>query len=132
MFNLDIILIDLSLKSDFEKIIENNELSGHISPESLISFKKDGYLRVWVDRKSIEIVAYTTTKKSGLVINNNFFKYLNDMTPIKEDVEKVDVDKTQFIDVDDYLSVDMILDKISDKGIKSLTKDELEFLERNS
>jgi len=127
MFNLDIILIDLTLNNDFEKIIIDNNLSNLIKPEALQSFKNGGYLKIWVDIKSIEVVAFTSIHKKGMIINNDFMTYLKEMRPLKEGKE---IKKESVFNSD--LTIDTILDKISASGIKSLTKEEYSFLKKNN
>lgn len=124
MFGLDIILIDLSLVQDFFRVIEDNKLSGKVSVEALKNFKENGYLKIWIDPKTIEVIAFTSSKKSGLIINNDFIKYLKEMEPLREFLVKDIV-------ISDF-SIDQILDKISERGVGSLTPDELNYLGENS
>lgn len=130
MFQLGIIVIDLTLGNNFQRVVEDNDLSGKVSPEALASFKKNGYLKIWIDPQSVEVIAYTSSKKSGLIINNDFVSYLKDMPTIREK-EMVSINEPTLNDIG-VLTIDKILDKISESGMKSLTKVELKFLQENS
>jgi len=75
--------------------------------------------KIWVNPTNGFIVAYEDYE--GYKFSDNFIKHLMDLEPLN-------VYKNQ---LENILRVDSILDKISRSGIKSLTNEELAYLESN-
>lgn len=85
--------------------------------------------KVWIDSKTYAIVAYETTTHQ--MIHDVFASFLNEMPSVDRNYKHDTTSLTQSQPVTP-LTLDGILDKISSKGMKSLTKFELEFLESQS
>lgn len=126
LFSHNVILIDLTgIKNTmFKDLLEDNGLGDSISPEMLLAFKKDGYNKLWVDKQTLEIIAYIFNGSKEITINERYVSFLKKIKPISLKKESNEV-------VENY-TVDSILDKISINGMESLSKKELNFLKRNS
>jgi len=103
---------------DFENLLEQNDLI-RIDAGACYNLMLDGYTKIFLDKNTSKIVGYChQTDKKLIQISEDFVLYLKNMNSINFKREK--------------LSIDSILDKISQYGIKSLTKTEEEFLKNNS
>jgi hypothetical protein len=118
-FSNNIILIDLSKqKSDlFKDLLKDNNLSGKICPDTLSKFKSDGYIKLWIDSKTYDIIAFTTKQnKKDIQFSLIFKSYMRSIKHLK--IKEKDICQ----------NIDSILDKISLSGMGSLTPSELKFL----
>ena len=109
-----------SLK-DFERLVQSNGYTfDSMNPQKLFDLKKEGFLKIFVDKNTFEVIASTHKSDRNLIkLNLNFENFLkNDKS----------IDFVNNIN----LSLDDILDKISDAGIDSLNKFEKSFLENQS
>lgn len=105
---------------DFEKVLEDNQLH-KIEAESLYQLMLEGYTKIFVDKETLKIIGYCHIVDKKLIqISEEFILFLKDMNSIT------------FKNNKNNLTVDSILDKISQYGIKSLTQQEKEFLKNNS
>lgn len=89
-----------------------------LSSESFISDKEKGFKKLWINTDSEDIVAFT--KRNDKIQTTKSFA--NSLSLINE--FKIGEIKTEII-----LDLDVILDKISNYGIKSLVKEEKDFLD---
>ena len=146
----NIVCIDLRTLNG--KSLDRVAKANNISFESLEALKKEGVVKVWIDlaTDNRNYVAFLfkgekdiTVKPAYCPISKREIKALVNITPYvyKKDV-KVNVDVKEannveisnvtiddlIADFDVVLDVDTILEKISDTGMKSLTKAELDFL----
>lgn len=85
--------------------------------------------KVWIDTKTLGIVAYETTTHQ--MIHDVFANFLNEMTPVDRNYQHQVISPT-FSESVTPLTLDSILDKISSKGMKSLTELEIKFLDSQS
>ena len=121
----DIICVDLT-------VLDKNQLKDfcstyNFSYEGILDFKEKTYAKLWITKQGI-CMAFTLTKKNSFNIKdfdtikafNGFLKELGTMEPYQVIVEPV------------ILDVDVILEKISKYGIKSITLEERHFLDINS
>jgi len=120
----DIICVDLT-------VLDKNQLKDFcstykLSYEGILDFKEKTYAKLWITKQGI-CMAFTLTKKNYFNIKdfdtikafNGFLKELSTMEPYQVIVEPV------------ILDVDVILEKISKYGIKSITLEERHFLDIN-
>lgn len=105
---------------DFQKVLDDNELF-KIDAESCYNLMLDGYTKIFVDKNTLKIIGYCHSVDKKLIqISEDFVVYLKDMNSISFKGKKHN------------LTIDGILDKISQYGIESLTHNEKEFLKNNS
>jgi len=147
-------VICVSLKSHNESQLDAIGATYNISLDSLMKAKNDGCKKLWVhigggiviaglDTDNIDDVYFSpeylpmTAKVRKAILAIKPVKTPKMPTKTKVKVDNVDVDN--FVDITSLideafsnLDVDAILDKISAKGMNSLTKKELEFLKNSS
>ena len=134
-------IICINLKSHNEDQIQSIAMYYNISYEFLLEIKGDGIRKIWLPIGGGYNVAMLDTKNIEDVY---FFPHYLPMTartrkailsiePVKTPKKIKNVTKN--IDINPIvvvkstpLTLDFVLDKINAKGLKSLTKDELEFL----
>lgn len=115
---LSIHLTKFNSVSEIEKALSDNNITNFCA-KKLFEHKKNGYLKVFFDKTTQRIIAYThKDDKKKIQLQTEFKDYLKNLKSIS--TKKKD------------LSLDNILDKISESGIDSLTKREKSFLETNS
>lgn len=103
---------------DFENLLDQNDLT-RIDAQACYDLMLDGYTKVFLDKNTSRIIGYChQTDKKLIQITEEFVLHLKNMNSINIQRKK--------------LSIDSILDKISQYGIESLTKTEEEFLKNNS
>jgi hypothetical protein len=108
---------------DFRKMLIDNGLSAFIEAKVLVNLKHDGYLKLWLDNQTFRTIAWTQhPDKKRVHFSDDYQQYLKDMNSLT------------FIDTQDQsvLNLDVILDKIANSGIESLTSYEKEFLDKCS
>jgi hypothetical protein len=86
----------------------------------LFMFKEGGIAKIWVNLDTKDVVAFTTKKDSTIQLGHEFSEKLSKMTPYQ-------LPKKEKI-IDSVLDLDTILEKISAKGINSLTNEEKNYL----
>ena len=119
-FSEPFILINLKKLSDLKKIKELLKLHNieDSSAKEILEMREDGYLRLYLDKKTHYLVAFTHEDNKGkLEFTEEFLKFVKRMHPIGFP--------------DNELNVDDILDKISETGLESLTKREKKWLRKN-
>ncbi len=105
---------------DYEKLLLDNGLD-KIDAEALYNLKMDGYTKIFIDQGTFKIIGYCHFLDKKLIqISEDFVLHLKNM-------DSISYNKTQ-----KNLTIDSILDKISEKGIDSLTTQEVNFLNNNS
>jgi len=117
MKNLNVFCIDLT-KFNNEKLVEVAKNCG-VDSEALINNKKSGFVKIYIDKTSGKIIAFTTKKNKEVVYTSALTEMLSSITPITIVKEPV------------MLTVDGILDKIGKYGIGSLSVNEKAFLDNN-
>lgn len=118
--NFEIIILDLrrySTVDELKTIIEENNLK--IDPEK-ISQISSKYSKVFIDKISNELFAVIYKGTNEVIIS----KQCEDSLLKLESLKLPEMKKN--------LTLDSILDKISEKGFKSLTAHEKLFLKKNS
>ena len=103
---------------DFQKLLDENGIQ-NLDATKLFEHKESGYTKIFFDKNTFEAVAYVhESSKKEIVLQDNFKDFLKSMPSLafKTDTKIV-------------LDVDVILEKISEKGIDSLSKKEKEFLD---
>jgi hypothetical protein len=147
-------VICISLKSHTEDQLDAIAATYDISWESLCDAKKGGTKKLWIhiggglviaglDTENIEDVYFSkdylpilTAKIRKAVLAIRPVKVpkmptwakVDNKSKVENEIEGIDI--SELFDLN--LDVDTILDKISAKGMASLTKKELEFLKENS
>lgn len=115
----NMVLIDLSKhkSSSFKDLLKDNGFDGKICPNALSKFKADGYLKLWVDSTTFELISFThKSSRREIQFNIEFISYMKSLKALSIKEKSINYD------------IDMILDKISIDGIKSLTPNEIDFL----
>jgi len=113
------ILIDLSKhkSSLFIELLKDHNLDGKVCPEALVKFKNNGYIKLWIDSVTFELIAFThENSKREIQFNIDFISQMKLMKSISIKDKEIKYD------------IDNILDKISLAGMDSLTTNELKFL----
>ena len=93
-----------------------------ITIECLITNKKNGFAKLFIDRVNMAVIAFTTKKNNQIEFSQAFIDGLQSMESVK---------LTKNVDLTE-LSFDDILEKISSKGIGSLSKREKDYLDAYS
>lgn len=87
-----------------------------LNADILISNKKDGFAKVFIDKLDGSTIAYTTKKDKTITFTTDFTKSLDEMTSVA------------LVKEPKVMELDTILEKISKYGKQSLKADEIEFL----
>jgi hypothetical protein len=102
---------------DFQRLLDDNGIE-NIDANKLFEHKESGYTKIFFDKDTFEAVAYVhESSKKEIIFQDDFKDFLKNMKSLSFKTE------TQVLDVD------VILEKISEKGIDSLSKKEKEFLD---
>lgn len=141
----NLLCFHLNLFNNFEQVVKmiNDRGLTDLDPHTIWDSKINGRLKVWIDRDTHEIMFWTQKgdKKGTLCINVSYLSTINNMKSICYD-KKVKISEIK--DDDFNKSVDpssndfnqsilnIILDKISSKGIGSLNDKEKDFLSKYS
>lgn len=103
---------------DFEKVLKFNGIE-NVDANKLVDHKKNGYLKIFFDRKTSNPIAFThNSDKKKIHFQENYLDFLKNMPSLSYES-----------DYKKNLDVDTILEKISAQGINSLTKVEKEYLD---
>jgi hypothetical protein len=106
--------------SDLEKVLLDNNITNFCA-QKIFEHKEKGYLKVFFDKTTQSIIAYThKDNKKKIQLQDEFTDFLKNLKSIEYNREVGE------------LSIDIILDKISSKGLNSLNRYEKAFLENNS
>lgn len=108
------ICIDLRMFNHI-KLKEICDIHG-LEYQVLLSTKNQGFAKIWINKDTMKIFAFTLKKDDTVRFTDEFSKDLSEMVP-------VDVPKQPKV-----LDLDTILEKISTYGIDSLRPNEKEFL----
>jgi hypothetical protein len=116
-----------------------------LDPHTIWDSKINGRLKVWLDKDTYEIIFWTQKgeKKGTICINAPYLTEIHNMksicydkrvrTPITQEEPKSKTTSSNFNPSDLNQSIlNIILDKISSKGIGSLTDKEKDFLSKYS
>lgn len=113
--NKDIICVDLT-KFNFEKL-EEVSTKFNLDLDMLVSNKKRGFAKLFLDLRLDIIIAYTTKKNKREIVYTDYIEnVLSEMKPIEVKKEPV------------QLTVNSVLEKITKYGIDSLSDNEKDFL----
>jgi len=136
-FNTDnLICIHLNIFSTFElieRMCDDNNLD--VDPKYLWEFKKQGYHKVWLDKQTYQLIVWTESRNKKMMCLNE--QYLNHLRNVKSLVHIKKERTTAQVKTPNSPSnqnnvnqslLDIILDKISQKGVDSLTQKERDFL----
>lgn len=114
-------LICISLKKvktieDVKTLLKSNDLDDLYARE-IMDFKEDGYLKLYLDRVTHNLVAFThSDDKKFIEFTDEWLKFMRHIEPIELPSKE--------------LTIDDILDKINKSGMESLTKEELKKLKK--
>jgi hypothetical protein len=143
-FNTDnLICIHLNIFSTFElieRMCDDNNLD--VDPKYLWEFKKQDYHKVWLDKDTYQLIVWTESRnKKIMCLNEQYLNYLRNMKSLvhirKERTNTQVVTPSNNNNNNDQRDfnqsiLDIILDKISSKGIGSLSDKEKDFLSKYS
>lgn len=127
----DLILIDLSnvKPENIERLLIDNGLNDELCDKTLAKMKAKGVDKLYVDSKTFETVAAIyNTNPLKVMFEESFMIELLNKKSIKFEGQKPKAKSVGSAKLD----VDVILDKINESGINSLTKEEKEFLNNNN
>jgi hypothetical protein len=112
---MNLILIDLK-QYNHPKL---KELAEHFdfNAESLVLFKDNGVAKIWVDLDTKDVVTFTIKKDNTIRLGDQFMEKLLSLKAFELPKKPKS------------LSLDSILEKISNLGINSLTTDEKNYLD---
>jgi hypothetical protein len=144
MYNTENILcFHLNLFNNFEqveKMIKDRNLT-NLDPYIIWDSKQNGRLKIWIDSKTYNLLFWTERgdKKGALCMNSQYLQQINNMKSVVYDkrvkaqavFDNVNDNKnTENLQPSEFNQkiLDIILDKISNKGIDSLSKMEKDFL----
>ena len=103
---------------DFQKLLDENGIQ-NLDATKLFEHKESGYTKIFFDKNTFEAVAYVhESSKKEIIFQDDFKEFLKNMKSLSSKTDNKIV-----------LDVDVILEKISEKGIDSLSKKEREFLD---
>ena len=126
-----LILIDLSnvKPENIERLLIDNGLNDELCSKILAGMKAKGVDKLYVDSKTFETVAAVYSSNPLKVMwEESFMVELLNKKSIKFEGQKPKAKNVGSAKLD----VDVILDKISESGINSLSKEEKEFLNSNN
>jgi hypothetical protein len=104
---------------DFQNLLDDNDIK-NIDAKKLFEHKEAGYTKIFFDKTTFEAIAYVhKLSKKEITFQDDFKSFLKEMPSIS------------FSNNDDSssLDVDVILEKISERGVDSLSRKEKEFLD---
>jgi hypothetical protein len=102
----------------FQKLLDDNGIQ-NLDATKLFEHKESGYTKIFFDKNTLEAVAYVhESSKKEIIFQDDFKEFLKNMKSLSSKTDNKIV-----------LDVDVILEKISKKGIDSLSKKEREFLD---
>ena len=141
-FNQDnLICIHLNIFSTFELIVRMCKDNGlEVNPKYLWDFKMNGYHKIWLDKNSFELIFWTESSNKKLIcLNQQYIQYLRDLKSLVHiKIEKTEEQKFETkqpmkskSEVNQSI-LDIILDKISSKGLDALSDKERDFLDKYS
>jgi hypothetical protein len=109
-----------------------------VNPKYLWDFKVNGYHKIWIDKYSYELIFWTESSNKKLIcLNQQYIQYLRDLKslvhiktekPVEQSYETKQPMKSK-TEVNQHI-LDVILDKISSKGLDALSDKEREFLDK--
>jgi hypothetical protein len=114
-------------------MIEDRKLE-NFDPNLLWNYKLEGYLKVWLDINSYDLIFWTQKgdRKGTICINASYLLHLKNMKSVCYDRKpNFKLSSESNIELNQAL-LDIILDKILTQGVESLTNKEREFLEKYS
>jgi len=143
----NLLCFHLNLFNSFEQVermIVDRNLPD-LDPYTIWDSKMNGRLKVWLDKDTYEIIFWTQKgeKKGTICINAPYLTDINNMksicydkrekTPVVKEEPKAKTTSSNFNPSDLNQSIlNIILDKISSKGIGSLSDKEKDFLSKYS
>jgi hypothetical protein len=111
-----------------------------VNPKYLWDFKMNGYHKIWLDKNSFELIFWTESSNKKLIcLNQQYIQYLRDLKSLVHiKIEKTEEQKFETkqpmkskSEVNQSI-LDIILDKISSKGLDALSDKERDFLDKYS
>lgn len=131
-----------NLNEDYERLSDyEKEKITELDAESFFDFEKDEKYSCFVITTPVEIKKYTTILNNNLImcdcvdISQDVLKFRISLEDeLKEQISTINSIKYSFFidDVDDWifenLDIDMVLDRISEVGMESLTRIEKDYL----
>jgi|ERR1035437_3249331 hypothetical protein len=117
------IVIDLTISNyqNLGRIVESANVK-HLTTDMLAVAKKNGYAKLFISTTTATIIAFTTKEdRKTIYFIDDFFESLHEIEPVK--IKKPELTES---------TINKILDKLSKLGKTSLTKTELETLDKYS
>jgi hypothetical protein len=114
---MNLILIDLK-EHNHNKLKEMSE-NFNWNTDALLLFKDNNISKIWVDVDTKDVVAYQSNKDPNLYLGDDFSEKLLSMKSFRLPKKSNNL----------VFNLDVILEKISSKGINSLTTDEKNYLD---
>lgn len=116
-------ITNICVENNFPENIKND----------LISAKNAKYKVIYFDKNNFDVIGFVDKDSDNIIISKDFLNMLkdcNNLKPVKK-TKKVDIiDSKEF--KFDQKRLDVILDKISEKGMNALTENEKNYLHLNS
>ncbi len=135
-------VICVNLQTNTDSKLESISEIYSISYEAMLQMKKQGYVKVWMEKGGYYLIAYTKKKNPDmLMICKNFDKFatkhadfLRSMKQVPTPPSMRNLKKTEKEENNKQivLETDAILEKIFQHGIDSITKEEKDFLDNLS
>lgn len=130
------------LNDDYDRLSEvEKERISDLDAESFFDYEKDGKYTCFVITSPVEMKKYISILTNNLIIcdcqdiSQDILKFRIDLEEeLKEQISTINSIKYSFFidDINDWITInldmDMVLDRISEVGIESLTKIEKDFL----
>lgn len=112
-----------------------NEYDTPFTIEDLVRYKSNGYAKIFISHDTNEMIAYTTNSAKNIIVfstkTESELMALTSLGLEKEDGNiKVSTSTTQKISEKVQLTPDEILEKITNFGINSLSKEEKVILQK--
>jgi hypothetical protein len=111
---------------NFEELRELSDFLDIPNKEGMVANKKNGVTKMWLDiENSMVTIAYTVKGDATVYMADEFISHIEKIAPanLKELKEE------KYLEEEEELELDVILDKISNYGILSLSKSEKVFLD---
>jgi len=132
-FNIFLVnLVDFNTQDEIFDYLKSVKLSDNLSSEDLWKIKSGDFtygnqvVKIWYDKTTFYAIAYQTEKEQKF--NTHFISFLENMEPLS--IDDTFIPQSSTVSNFQDLTVDSILDKINSNGMSSITKEELDFLQK--
>lgn len=119
-------ITNICVENNFPENIKND----------LISAKNAKFKVIYFDKNNFDVIGYVDKDSDNIIISKAFLEMLKDSKDLKPVKKSKKVDSIDTINSKEFKpdqrKLDTILDKISEKGMESLTENEKNYLHLNS